>query len=240
VGFTGVGVMIVIRHSKDRGHSQISWLNSFHTFSFAEYYDPKFMGFGSLRVINEDTVQPGMGFGKHGHKDMEIISYVVKGSLAHQDSMGTGSVIKPGEIQRMSAGSGVEHSEFNHSKTDPLHFLQIWIIPEKNGLPPSYEQKSIPEIFNKFILIGSPKENDKAITIHQDVELYAAYLTEDHILEHQFKGDRKGWVQVINGKIDLNGQELNSGDGAAITNEKNIQITCIEDAEILFFDLNVY
>ncbi|MEO8402454.1 MAG: pirin family protein [Gammaproteobacteria bacterium] len=229
--------MIIIRKSFDRGHSQIGWLSSFHTFSFSEYYDPEFMGFGSLRVINEDTVQPGYGFGKHPHKDMEIISYIVEGSLEHKDSMGTGSVIKPGEIQIMSAGTQVEHSEFNHSKSDLLHFLQIWIIPEKPGLKPRYDQKKIFRTNNNFILIGSKDEVEDAVTIHQDVNLYAAYLTQNHSIDYEFKNNRQGWLQLIKGKINLNGFELSSGDGAAIQNEKMIHVQCIDDAELLFFDL---
>jgi redox-sensitive bicupin YhaK (pirin superfamily) len=229
--------MISIRKSNDRGNSQMDWLNSFHTFSFADYYDPKFMGFGHLRVINEDTVQPGNGFGRHPHRDMEIISYVIEGSLEHKDSMGTGSIIKPGDIQRMSAGTGVEHSEFNHSLIDELHFLQIWIVPDKKGLSPGYEQKTISKLNNELILIGSQTENAGAITIHQNVELFVAYLTKNHSIHHDFKKGRQGWVQLVNGKIDLNGQQLSAGDGAAITTDNKIQIQCLQDAELLLFDL---
>lgn len=229
--------MILIRKSADRGKSHINWLDSFHTFSFSNYYDPHFMGFGSLRVINEDTVQPAKGFGKHAHQDMEIISYVVEGLLEHKDSMGTGSIIQPGEIQRMSAGSGVEHSEFNHSTTDPLHFLQIWIIPEKTGLEPSYEQKTILKENNKLILIGSNKASANAILIHQDVELYAAYLQKQNTIHYEFLTGRKGWVQLIKGRIELNGQLLSQGDGAAITNESKIEITSLDESELLLFDL---
>jgi redox-sensitive bicupin YhaK (pirin superfamily) len=230
--------VIIIRKGSDRGNSKIGWLNSFHTFSFGDYHDSDFMGFGNIRVINEDTVQPGNGFGKHPHKNMEIISYVIDGSLEHKDSMGTGSVIKPGEIQRMSAGTGVEHSEFNHSKTDLLHFLQIWIIPEKQQLPPSYEQKMFPKERNKFILIGSNDGMDNAITIHQDVKLFAAYLIEENLISYNFENNRNGWLQLIKGKVSLNKQLLSAGDGAAIENENNIQITCIENAELLLFDLS--
>jgi len=229
--------MIEIRKSQDRGRGQHGWLTSLHTFSFADYYDPKFMGFGTLRVINEDTVQAGKGFGRHAHDDMEIISYVVEGSLEHKDSMGTGSIVKPGEIQIMSAGKGIEHSEFNPSKTDPLHFLQIWIIPEKTGLKPIYQQKTIKKSTNSFILIGSRDEKEGSVTIHQDVNLYAAYLTKNHSIDYSFKDHRIGWVQLIKGKVSLNGQELVYGDGASIQNEKTIQIQCIEEAELLFFDL---
>ncbi len=229
--------MIYIRKNLDRGKSQTNWLTSFHTFSFGSYYDPAFMGFGSLRVINEDTVQAGAGFGKHPHDNMEIISYLVAGSLEHQDSMGTGSIIKPGEIQIMTAGTGIKHSEFNHSKTELLHFLQIWIIPEEPSLNPRYQQKTIKKEQNKFILIGSRDTRDDAVTIHQDVNLYAAYLTQNHTLDYTFQDKRIGWIQLIKGKITINAQELSSGDGAAIQHE-NIHIQCTEDAEFLFFDLS--
>lgn len=231
--------MIYIRKSHDRGNSRYEWLNSFHTFSFAYYYDPKFMGFGNLRVINEDTVQAGNGFGRHPHNDMEIISYVVEGTLEHKDSMGTGSVIKPGEIQIMSAGTGVEHSEFNHSKTDLLHFLQIWIIPEKQNLTPNYEQKTIEKKENELILIGSRDKHDGAVLIHQDMKLYAAYLTPNHTIDYSLNKDRIAWLQVIKGKLDLNGNELSAGDGAAIQDEAKLTIRCIENSEFLFFDLGI-
>lgn len=230
--------MISIRKSIDRGTSKTEWLNSFHTFSFADYYDSKFMGIGNLRVINEDTVQPGMGFGKHPHRDMEIISYVVEGSLAHKDSMGTGSTIKPGEIQLMSAGTGVEHSEYNHSNTNPLHFLQIWIIPETTNLTPHYEQKTISKVENQLILIGSRDSHPNAVTIHQDVELYAAYLTETNSVKHVFKPGHQGWLQLIKGSIELNGAKLSAGDGAAIIDEDTIKIQCLQNAELLLFDLD--
>lgn len=229
--------MILIRKSNDRGNSKTDWLDSFHTFSFGHYHDPNFMGFGYLRVINEDTVQPGNGFGKHPHNNMEIISYVIDGSLEHKDSMGTGSVIQPGEIQRMSAGTGVEHSEFNHSKTDLLHFLQIWIIPEKKQLTPSYEQKIIPKENNKLILIGSRDGKDNAITIHQDIKLFSAYLIKNNLISYKFENNRTGWLQLIKGKINLNNQLLSAGDGAAIKNANHIEITCVENAELLLFDL---
>lgn len=229
--------MIIIRKSSDRGNSRINWLNSYHTFSFADYYDQNFMGFGSLRVINEDTVQPGYGFNKHPHHNMEIISYVIQGSLEHKDSMGTGSVITPGEIQKMSAGTGVEHSEFNHSKTELLHFLQIWIIPEKQQLQPSYEQKTIPQEKNKFLLIGSEKGGEQAISICQDVTLFVAYLTQNNSIQHSFAKERNGWLQLVKGKINLNKQTLSAGDGAAIIDEERIEIICEENAELLLFDL---
>jgi redox-sensitive bicupin YhaK (pirin superfamily) len=229
--------MIILRKANERGHSQMSWLNSFHTFSFAEYYDPAHMGFGDLRVINEDTVQPGQGFGRHSHQNMEIISYVTQGELAHQDSLGTGSIIKPGEIQRMSAGAGIQHSEFNHSDTDTLQFLQIWIIPKKSGLTPSYEQKPIQKINDQLILIGSEEGADGSITIHQDIKLYAAYLTLGHSIQYTFKNKRRGWLQLVKGKITLNGKQLVASDGAAIQEEEMIEIHCLENAELLFFDM---
>lgn len=229
--------MITIRHSNQRGHYKIDWLNSYHTFSFGHYYDPNHMGLSHLRVINEDTVQANQGFGRHPHKDMEIISYVIEGSLEHKDSMGTGSIIRPGEIQRMSAGTGVEHSEFNHSSEEPLHFLQIWIIPEKNGIQPSYEQKTIHKMNDQFILIGSPKNSDHAIKIHQDVMLYAAYTTTGSLMTYELKQERCGWLQLIKGKIALNGQRLSPGDGAAIQNESSLTIESLKNSELLFFDL---
>ena len=229
--------MIYIRKSSERGIGQTDWLKSFHTFSFANYYDPNFMGFRSLRVINEDTVKPGYGFGKHPHNDMEIITYVIEGALEHKDSMGTGSIIKPGEIQRMSAGTHVEHSEFNHSKTESLHLLQIWIIPEKMGLPASYEQKTILKSENKLILIGSPQAGEGAVTIHQDAQLYVAYLTKEAAVDYEFKSGRGGWLQLVKGEISLNDKLMSAGDGAAITEVSEIHVKCEEDAELLLFDL---
>jgi len=229
--------MISIRKSSERGNSHLGWLNSFHTFSFSDYYDPDFMGWGSLRVINEDTIQPGMGFGRHPHRNMEIISYVVEGELAHKDSMGTGSVIRPGEIQRISAGTGVEHSEFNHSQSERLHFLQIWIMPEENGIEPSYQQIKIPKQFNRLFLIGSREGKDDVIKIHQDVKLYAAYTTEESFIPYELDENRLGWVQLIKGKIDLNGHSLSAGDGAALMNESHIEMRCAAGTEFLLFDL---
>lgn len=229
--------MIIIRKANDRGNGQHGWLNSFHTFSFAGYHDPKFMGFGDLRVINEDTVQPGRGFGRHAHHDMEIISYVIEGSLEHKDSLGTGSIIKPGEIQRMSAGTGVEHSEFNPSATDILHFLQIWIIPEKRGLKPEYEQKSITKKPNELILIASRDGGNNTLIVHQDVALFVAYVMTNHSVNYPFSQDRTGWLQLVKGEITLNGNLLGAGDGAAIFNESNVEITGLQDAELLLFDL---
>ncbi len=231
--------MITIRKSIERGKSYLGWLDSNHTFSFADYFDPQFMGFSHLRVINEDTVQAGQGFGQHPHKNMEIISYVIDGELAHKDSLGNGSIIKTGEIQRMSAGTGITHSEFNPSDIDTLHFLQIWIIPESVGITPSYEQKTIEKSENKLILIGSQDQNLGAVTIHQDVKLFVAYLTKGATLSYDFKKDRSGWVQLVRGQISLDDESvLIPGDGAGITRAKKMTITCINDAELLFFDLS--
>ncbi len=230
--------MIKIRKNQNRGRSQTNWLNSLHTFSFADYYDPEFMGYGNLRVINEDRVQPGFGFGQHPHDNMEIISYVIEGSLEHRDSMGNGSLIKPGEIQIMSAGAGVKHSEFNPSKKELLHFLQIWIIPEKSNLQPSYQQKKIQQTKNSWNLIGSGNEQEGAIKIHQDVNLFAAFLTSKNAMDYELTKNRKGWLQLIKGQIKLNNQELLEGDGMSIQNE-NIHIDCVNDAELLFFDLSL-
>lgn len=231
--------MIYIRKNNDRGKTQNDWLNSFHTFSFGNYYDPGHMSFGSLRVINEDIVQPGKGFGRHPHNNMEIITYIIEGGLEHQDSMGTHSVIKPGEIQRMSAGTGIEHSEFNYSKTDPVHLLQIWIIPEKQNLTPSYEQKNIHQEKNKLILIASPEGNNNAVKIHQDVELYVAYLATNQKLEYKIKAKRGVWIQIVKGEMDLNANNLSAGDGAAIFDETKIEVQAKNDAEFLFFDLRL-
>ena len=229
--------MILIRRSDERGNSRLDWLNSYHTFSFANYYDSKFIGFGDLRVINEDTVQPGFGFGKHAHDNMEIISYVVEGALEHTDSMGNGSTIKPGQIQCMSAGKGILHSEFNPSKTDLLHFLQIWIIPESKNLKPSYEQKNIVKSFNQFILIGSAEKQVNAVIIHQKIKLFVVYLTEGHSIEYYFDHGHRGWIQLIKGKIGLNGKYLLAGDGCGMMDENKIEIKCTEDSDLLMFDL---
>lgn len=230
--------MISIRKANDRGLTQIDWLKSYHSFSFGDYYDPNHMGFGTLRVINEDRVTPGKGFGTHQHRDMEIISYVISGALEHKDSMGTGSIIKPGEIQRMSAGKGVAHSEFNASQTEPVHFLQIWITPSQKDLKPSYEQKTLPQgKLNELLLIGSPNGGKNAITIHQQAELYVAYLQAQESVTHEFKQHHKGWLQLINGQISVNDKTLDAGDGAGFQIAGRITITGLENAEFLLFDL---
>jgi redox-sensitive bicupin YhaK (pirin superfamily) len=231
--------MITIRRAADRGHADHGWLDTNHTFSFADYYDPNFMGFRSLRVINEDRVKAGVGFGTHAHRDMEIISYVLEGTLAHRDSMGTGSVIKPGEVQRMSAGRGVTHSEMNPSPDEGVHFLQIWIMPAERGIEPSYEQKKFEdsERRNTLRLVASPDASEGSVTIHQDVRLYATLLDDGASVTHEFQPDRYGWVQVTRGEVEVNGQKLQAGDGAAITAEGSVTISG-HGAEVLLFDLN--
>ena len=228
--------MIRVRRAEERGHFDHGWLDTYHTFSFADYHDPDFMGFRSLRVINEDRVEAGRAFGTHGHRDMEIISYVLEGELGHGDSMGTGSVIRPGEVQRMSAGTGVMHSEKNASAM-PVHFLQIWILPERRGLEPEYEQKEFPtsERENRLRLVASHDGRDGSLTIHQDVDLYTTTL-RDNSVTFDFRPNRYGWLQVARGAVTINGEELRAGDGAAI--EKESQVTIAGDGEALLFDLN--
>ena len=231
--------MLDIRRSEDRGRANFGWLNSRHTFSFGHYYDPGFMGFGPLRVINEDQVQPGRGFDTHGHSDMEIISYVLDGALKHEDSMGNGSIIKPGDVQRMTAGTGVRHSEFNASNTDSVHFLQIWILPERDGLEPGYEQKafSVEDKRGKLRLVGSRDGREGSITIHQDVDLYATLLTDGESVSHELAEGRIVWVQVATGTVMLNGKDLDAGDGVAVQGSATIEIAGTSDTEVLLFDM---
>ena len=231
--------MLKIRPAEERGLADFGWLLSRHTFSFGEYYDRDQMGFGPLRVINEDRVQPGKGFGTHAHRDMEIISFVLDGALAHQDSLGTGSVIRPGDIQRMSAGTGVRHSEFNHSATELVHFLQIWIIPDQQGLRPGYAEKRIPEEERRgrLRLLVSRDGRDDSISIHQDADLYASILSNGVSTDHRFGPGRLGWIQVARGKVEVNGTALKAGDGAAISEERQIRIRSDSDSEILLFDM---
>ena len=231
--------MLAIRPANERGLANLGWLNSRHTFSFGHYYDPQFMGFGPLRVINEDRVKPGQGFGTHGHSDMEIISYVLDGALEHKDSLGTGSIIQPGDVQRMSAGTGVRHSEYNASDTDPVHFLQIWILPEKDGTEPGYEQKafSAEEKQGQLRLVGSRDGRDGSVTIHQDVDLYASLLGADDSVSYELGDGRHGWVQVARGSVRLNGNELSAGDGVALRGQQTVTIDGVDDAEILLFDM---
>jgi quercetin 2,3-dioxygenase len=232
--------MIVVRPDAERGIDNLGWLDSRHTFSFGHYYDPKHMGFGALRVINEDRVRPGGGFETHGHRDMEIISYVLDGALEHKDSIGTGSVIRPGDIQVMSAGTGIRHSEFNHSKTEPVHFLQIWVLPEREGLEPRYDQKTFlpAEKRGHLRLVGSPDGRDGSIVIHQDVKIYDALLDSGSKVEHELLSGRKSWVQVVRGAVAVNGKGAAAGDGVALEHEASVTITSREDdTEILLFDL---
>ena len=232
--------MIVVRPAGERGAANLGWLDSRHTFSFGDYYDPGHMGFGPLRVINEDRVRPGAGFETHGHRDMEIISYVLDGALEHKDSLGTGSVIRPGDVQIMSAGTGIRHSEFNHSQTEPVHFLQIWVLPDRQGLAPRYDQKAFPqsEKRGQLRLVGSSDGRAGSIIIHQDVELYDTLLVGGHCASHELKAGRKGWVQVVRGAVDVNGKAAGAGDGVAIEGERKLTITShADDTEILVFDL---
>lgn len=232
--------MITIRRSEDRGRFDHGWLDTRHTFSFGAYYDPEQMGFGSLRVINEDRVRPGQGFGTHGHRDMEIISYVLDGALEHRDSMGHGSVLTAGMLQRMSAGTGVEHSEFNHSRTDPVHFYQIWIVPERRGGQPSYEERSFAkdEHANRWQLIASSDGRDDSMTIQQDADLYRARFDDGARLTHESAPGRRSWVQVVRGGVNVNGHDLSAGDGAAIEDEDVVAVKATSDAEVLLFDLS--
>ena len=231
--------MITLRHSADRGYADHGWLKSRHSFSFADYHDPGHMGFGNLRVINEDRIAPGTGFGTHGHRDMEIVSYVLDGALEHKDSMGNGSVIRPGDVQRMSAGRGVMHSEFNHSKEALVHFLQIWILPERDGLPASYEQRHFPdaERTGRMRLLASPDGRDGSVVVHQDVTLHAALLAPGAKVRHALAPGRHAWVQVVRGAITANGAALAAGDGAALSGEAEVAIAARETADLLVFDL---
>jgi quercetin 2,3-dioxygenase len=232
--------MIRVRRSEDRGHAQHGWLDSHHTFSFADYYEPAEMGFRTLRVINEDRVAPGEGFPTHSHRDMEILSYVLEGGLEHKDSLGTGSVIRPGDVQRMSAGTGVAHSEFNASKKEPVHFLQIWILPERKGLKPGYEQKhfSAASRQGQLRLIAAPGGEEGSVSIHQDVRLYSGLLGKGQTVTHALTPGRHAWVQVARGAVRLGEQTLKAGDGAAISEEKGITLTADAPSEVLLFDLN--
>ncbi|WP_088241752.1 pirin family protein [Calothrix rhizosoleniae] len=232
--------MINIRLAHERGNADFGWLDSKHTFSFGNYYDPNHMGFGSLRVINEDKVQPSKGFGTHSHQNMEIISYVLEGELEHKDSIGNGSVIRPGDVQRMSAGTGIAHSEFNGSNSNGVHFLQIWILPEKKGIKPSYEQKHFPlaENLGQLTLVGSQDGRDNSVTIHQDVNLYVAALNKDDKVEHLINYHRSVWLQVARGAVDINSHTLFAGDGAAISQEEKIAIAAtMDNTEVLLFDM---
>ena len=231
--------MMDIIQSETRGSADHGWLKARHTFSFANYYDPERVHFGDLRVINEDRVAPGQGFGTHPHKDMEIVTYVISGAIEHKDSMGNGTVITAGEVQRMSAGTGVLHSEFNHSNDAELHLLQIWIIPERNGLEPGYEQTQFPreEKLNRLRLVGSRDGREGSVTIHQDVDLYASVAEAGKELAHELGPDRRAFVQVVKGDLKVNGGMLAGGDGAQIESESLVTLAAITEAEFLLFDL---
>ncbi len=231
--------MITLRKSQERGHTRLDWLDSRHTFSFDQYYDPAQMGFSSLRVLNQDRVAPGAGFPTHPHRNMEIISYVLEGALEHKDSLGNGSVIRPGEVQRMSAGTGVTHSEHNPSATEPGHFLQIWILPAQSGLTPSYEQKNFPQIqqTGRLCLVASPDARAGSLTIHQDAFLYIARLQEGKSVKHVLAPGRKAYLHLARGRAQLNRQPLSAGDGARISEEKEINLNTDDATEVLLFDL---
>lgn len=231
--------MISLRWGDERGHVDHGWLDTYHTFSFADYHDPRHMGFRHLRVINDDRVRGGHGFPPHPHRDMEIITYVLEGALEHKDSMGNGSVIRPGDVQRMSAGTGVVHSEFNPSKTDHLHLLQIWILPRVRGLAPGYEQKTFEdaELRDGLRVIADRGGRDGAVTIHQDVTLYAGRLSPGVKVEHRFAPGRSGWLHLARGAARLNDTPLTAGDGAAVSDERALTVTATEPSEILLFDL---
>ena len=232
--------MIRIRRADDRGRARFSWLDSRHTFSFGYYYDPDHVGFGPLRVINEDRVSPGAGFDTHGHRDMEIISYVLSGALEHRDSIGNGSIIRPGEVQLMSAGTGIRHSEFNHSDEDEVRFLQIWIEPDRRGLRPGYQQRAFQEDErrNALRIVVSPDGTDGSLTIHQDTRLFASLLDPGALVRHDLAADRNAWIQVARGSVELDGDRLGPGDGAAVSGGRNLDILAVsEESEMLLFDL---
>ena len=231
--------MLTIRKAADRGHADHGWLDSYHTFSFADYHDPAHMGFRALRVINDDRVARGQGFGSHSHRDMEIISYVLEGALAHKDSMGTDGVLRPGDVQRMSAGTGVVHSEFNGSKTDPVHFLQIWIKPDAKGIAPGYEQKTFPaaDKRGRLRLVASPDGGAGSLRINADARVYAGVLDAGQQVDLALDDGRHAWVQVAEGRVRVNGQELTAGDGVAISDERHLNIEGTDAGEVLVFDL---
>jgi redox-sensitive bicupin YhaK (pirin superfamily) len=230
--------MIRLRPSDERGHFDHGWLDTFHSFSFAMYHDLDHMGFRDLRVMNEDRVHPGRGFGTHPHQDMEILTYVLEGALEHRDSLGNGTVIEAGELQRMTAGTGIQHSEFNASKTDPVHFYQIWILPERKGLEPGYEQRRIDAASeNGLQLVASRTARDGSLTIHQDADVYRAFLTEGGETALSLRPTRHAWVQVVRGSVELNGHSLGPGDGAAVSEEDRLELVGQTEAEALVFDL---
>ena len=231
--------MLTLRKSQERGHADHGWLDSYHSFSFANYYDPEHMGWGNLRVINEDRIAPGTGFGTHGHRDMEIISYVLQGNLAHKDSMGNVKGIPPGDVQRMSAGTGVQHSEFNHAPEQTTHFLQIWIEPNQRGIPPSYEQKTFEEgeKRGRLRLVASPDAAEGSVKIHADARLYAGLFDGEEAADLQLASGRKGYVHLVRGELEVNGRELKDGDAALLDDETTVRLRKGRGAEVLVFDL---
>jgi len=231
--------MIRIRKAAERGHANHGWLDTFHTFSFADYHDPAQMGFRALRVINEDRVAPGQGFGMHGHRDMEIVTYVLSGALEHQDSLGNGEVLRPGEFQRMSAGTGIRHSEFNPSASEPVHLYQIWLLPREQGVRPSYEQKAFAadERQGRLRLVASPDAADGSLAIQQDARIYLATLAAGDAVEHPLAAGRFGWLQVLRGSVSVNGSQANTSDGVAIGDEPSVTIAAAGPAEVMLFDL---
>ena len=231
--------MITVRAARERGHTRLDWLDSWHTFSFGDYYDPAHMGFGPLRVINDDVVEEGRGFGTHPHRDMEILTWVLDGELQHRDSLGTGSVIRPGEVQIMSAGTGIQHSEFNPSKVEPVRLLQIWILPEQRGLPPRYDQQVVPLEQGVLRQIAAREPQAGAVRIFQDASVYAARLGAGQRVEHSLRPGRTAWVQVARGAVHLDDVALHEGDGAAVTGQDHLAIQADGDAEVLVFDLSM-
>jgi redox-sensitive bicupin YhaK (pirin superfamily) len=232
-------MMLTIRRANERGHFNHGWLDTYHTFSFADYYDPKHVHFRSLRVMNEDRVAPGQGFGTHPHRDMEIVTYVLEGALEHRDSMGNGEVLRPGEFQRMSAGTGITHSEFNPSKSEPVHLYQIWLLPERKGITPSYEQKAFPdsELAGRLRVVASPDGGDGSLKIHQDARIYLSKLTAGTKIEHELDAKRYAWLQVLRGDLTLNSQKIAAGDGVSIEAESSLEIQAESGAEIMLFDM---
>ncbi|HEY4312407.1 MAG TPA: pirin family protein [Pirellulales bacterium] len=231
--------MFQVRRANERGHFNHGWLDTFHTFSFGDYYDPANTQFSALRVMNEDTVAPGQGFGMHGHRDMEIVTYVLSGALEHRDSLGNGEVLRPGELQHMTAGTGIRHSEFNPSATEPVHLYQIWLLPERAGLTPSYEQKSFADAMRpgKWLLVASPNTAEGSLAIHQDARLFLATLEAGLELSHELAAGRHAWLQVLRGKVNAGGAALSAGDGVAVSNEKRISLASEGASEVLLFDL---
>jgi quercetin 2,3-dioxygenase len=231
--------MIRSRKSHERGHFDHGWLQTYHTFSFSRYYDPRQMSFRSLRVMNEDWIAPGKGFGTHDHEDMEIVTYVLEGALAHRDSLGSGDVLRPGELQRMTAGTGISHSEFNASETDPVHLYQIWLLPEREGLEPSYEQKAFSPVerHDRLRLVASPDGRDGSLTIRQDARLYLGSLDQGRELRYALQADRHAWLQVLRGSVEFNGFALSAGDGAAVSEETSLAVRAQTPSEVLLFDL---